>query len=128
MEINTELVGRVLDRIIARPREWCQTSFCGTRCCFAGHTLLEAGYHVGACGYFINENGGEVLASFQAAQLLGFDSDQVEEIFYYFPEDELADSGTEWSERAALTAMINRVAEVTGIDPAPYLAKVADLP
>ena len=129
MTINTELAGRVLDRIIANPKEWDQDTFCGTRCCFAGHTLLELGYHASPNGYdFIDTDGSPVYStSFRAAKHLGLDSGQVDAIFYYFPMEELSDNDIECTDGAGLRLMINRVAEVTGIDPEPYLAKVADL-
>ncbi len=44
MSFNNELYTKVLEKIKANPQEWCQLSWCGTSCCFAGHTAILAGY------------------------------------------------------------------------------------
>lgn len=127
MEINKDLAGRTLDRIIANPLEWGQANFCGSTFCYAGHALLIKGYKVNGWGNFVDDDGYGLHVGFLARQELGLTGQQADDIFYYFPEEELADQGQSWSMGKALRLMINRVAEVTGLDPAPYLAKV-DIP
>lgn len=127
MEINRELAGRALDRIIANPWEWSQDSFCGSTFCYAGNVLLIEGYVPGRCN-FVNDEGVDVASEVAAAEHLGLDGDEAGRIFYFFPDCELEDRGIEPTKGNQLRLMIERVAEVTGIDPAPYLAKVADLP
>lgn len=42
--MNVELYRRVLEYIEAHPEEWNQESYCGTSCCFAGHTIALSGH------------------------------------------------------------------------------------
>lgn len=133
MALNEALVRATVAHLRDTNTQWSQDQFgaaseCGTSACFGGWAMILSGqYKVrGFEGWETSMDVPLPLSSGQihnhARDVLGLTEDQAQEIFYFFPYDQMDFEGfdyenvpePQWRERA-LELMVARVAEVTGV-------------
>lgn len=104
--MNRELVEATLNAIASDLKSWDQSAFlnthvdpstqqCRTTMCFAGHALVQAGYTLVRARYspdaldFLGPDGVRFAESRvdEAAEVLGFSEEQVEDVFFEFPSN-----------------------------------------
>lgn len=131
MALNEALVRATVAHLRDTNTLWAQDQFgmsseCGTSACFGGWAMILSGqYKVRGFEDWTDLKGREIDGTALhgcARNVLGLTEDQAQEIFYFFPYDQMDSEGfdyentpeSEWRERA-LELMVARVAEVTGV-------------
>lgn len=95
--MNKPLIMDTLKLIEENPGRWDQDAFsdktdCGTTMCFGGWALALSGYTLDEQAHFHTPHGHRMSwlrVEDTAQDLLGLSDDQVESIFYFFPDSEL---------------------------------------
>lgn len=126
MTVNETEVLATLDAIEGDLDRWDQATFasphgeCGTTMCFAGWTLVRHGYGIGEYGQFFGPDGVKLVGNEverRAADILGFDSHLINEVFYFFPEEEFegCEDDEEQPKSVLFAVLKSHVLKATGV-------------